>query len=74
MKISAKHSGGGISLFGLLGLLLIGLKLAGVGEIAHWNWIWVLAPFWIGMAAAFIVIAAILFFILVAALIATALE
>jgi MFS family permease len=27
-----------------LGLLFIGLKLAG---FIHWSWIWVLSPFWI---------------------------
>lgn len=35
-----------VSLVGLLGLLLIGLKLGGV---IHWAWVWVLAPFWVGL-------------------------
>jgi hypothetical protein len=33
-----------VGFLGLLGLLFIGLKLAGAIE---WAWIWVLAPFWI---------------------------
>jgi hypothetical protein len=36
----------GPGLLGLLGLLLIGLKLAGVGEVATWSWWLVLAPWW----------------------------
>lgn len=34
---------GGVGLFGLLGLLFIGLKLGGA---IGWSWWWVLAPFW----------------------------
>ena len=33
----------------LLGLLFIGLKLAG---IIAWPWVWVLAPFWIPLGLA----------------------
>ena len=36
-------SSGGIGFFGLLGLLFIGLKLAGY---INWSWIWVTAPLW----------------------------
>lgn len=38
-----------IGLPGLLGLLFIGLKLGGVID---WSWLWVLAPFWIGLVIA----------------------
>jgi len=27
-------------------LLFLGLKLAGVGQVAHWSWWWVTAPLW----------------------------
>ena len=37
-------SGGGVGFCGLLAILFIGLKLAG---IIHWSWIWVLSPLWI---------------------------
>lgn len=37
----------GIGLAGWMGLLFITLKLCG---IIAWPWIWVLAPFWIGIA------------------------
>ena len=39
--------GSGVTLLGLLGLLFLGLKLAGVGVVAGWSWWWVLAPFWV---------------------------
>ena len=47
MKLNNNGSGsvnGGISIFGLLGLIFIVLKLVGV---ITWSWVWVLAPFWI---------------------------
>jgi hypothetical protein len=37
----------------LLGLLFIGLKLAG---IITWSWLWVLAPLWIGLAVGVVVL------------------
>jgi hypothetical protein len=36
-----------ITLPGLLGLLFITLKLT---HVIDWLWIWVLAPFWMGLA------------------------
>jgi len=43
-----------VGFLGLLGLLFIGLKLAGAIE---WAWIWVLAPFWI---AALLIVAVVI--------------
>lgn len=40
-----------IGLPALLGLLFIALKLTG---FIAWSWVWVLAPFWIGAAVAFL--------------------
>ena len=34
-------------LLGILGLILVTLKLAGIGVVATWSWWWVLSPFWI---------------------------
>lgn len=39
-----------VSILGLLGVVLVTLKLAEVGVVATWSWVWVLAPFWIGFA------------------------
>ena len=44
---------GGVNLLGLLTLLFIGLKLT--GHIT-WSWIWVLAPLWIPMGIALLVL------------------
>ena len=44
---------GGVSFLGVLTLLFIGLKLT--GYIA-WSWIWVLAPLWIPISIALLVL------------------
>lgn len=40
--------------FGLLPILVfivfLTLKLAGIGVVAAWPWIWVCSPLWIGLA------------------------
>lgn len=48
--MSNRHeaTSGGVGCLTLLGLLFIGLKLYGVGQVVTWSWWWVLAPFWIG--------------------------
>lgn len=40
-------SGGGVGIFGLLGVAFIVLKLVGV---IAWPWLWVLAPIWAPLA------------------------
>ena len=48
MKVeNIKAGGSGVSVLSLLGVLFIGLKLAG---FIDWPWLWVLAPFWIPAA------------------------
>lgn len=42
-----KKTTGGISFFGALTVLFIGLKLSG---IIHWSWCWVLSPIWMPCA------------------------
>lgn len=53
------NSSGGISFLGMLGILFIGLKIAG---IIDWPWYLVLAPLWIPAAIA-VALAVILFMI-----------
>lgn len=48
---------GGISFSGLLGILFIGLKLAG---IIDWPWLWVLCPLWLPLAIVLAVVVACL--------------
>lgn len=55
-------SSGGIGVFGLLGVLFVGLKLTGVID---WSWWWVTAPFWGGFA---FVLACLLLIVLLAAI------
>lgn len=40
----------GVSTFTVIGIVFIVLKLINVEPIAHWSWLWVLAPFWIPVA------------------------
>ena len=43
-------SSSGIGVLGLLGVVFVTLKLAG---IISWSWWWVTAPFWTGFAIVF---------------------
>lgn len=62
---------GGISILMVLFIIFLVLKLAGVGDVAHWSWLWVTAPLWIPIAcsvAIFIIFGLIFLFIIVIAL------
>ena len=48
-----KETTGGVSFFGVLTVLSIGLKLSG---IIHWSWMWVLAPIWAPSAIILVVL------------------
>lgn len=54
MSNSSGSTGGGIGVFGLLGVVFVTLKLTGV---INWSWLWVTAPFWGGFALLIIFIA-----------------
>ncbi len=43
--MNQQSSSGGISVFGLLGVVFVTLKLMGY---INWSWWWVTAPFWGG--------------------------
>lgn len=43
---------GGVGVMGLLGVAFVVLKLLGV---INWPWVWVLCPFWIGLAVIILV-------------------
>lgn len=45
---------GGIGFCGLLAIVFIALKLAGIGSVANWSW-WVLSPLWIPFALVLVV-------------------
>jgi hypothetical protein len=48
-------SSGGIGFVGLLTIVFIGLKLAGIGVVATWSWWWVLSPIWISFSLALVI-------------------
>jgi len=52
--IKNENGNGGINIIGLLGVCFIVLKLTG---FIDWSWIWVLAPFWAGIAITLLVFA-----------------
>ena len=54
-NLNSKNTNG-VGFLGLLTLLFIGLKLT--GHIA-WSWIWVLAPLWIPISIALLILSVI---------------
>ena len=46
-------SSSGVGLGSLLGVALIVLKLT---DVIDWRWIWVVAPFWIGIVAVVVIL------------------
>lgn len=67
MSNENSNSGGGIGIFGLLGVLFVGLKLC---NVIDWSWWYVTMPFWGGLA----LVAAIAVVVLIFAAIAGALK
>jgi hypothetical protein len=49
MSNSSTQSGG-IGICGCLTLIFVTLKLAEVGTVAAWSWLWVLSPLWLPIA------------------------
>lgn len=43
----------GIGTFGLLGIAFVVLRLC---NVIDWNWIWVLAPFWLPIAIVLVIV------------------
>ena len=54
MSKESSSSGGGVGFCGMLAILFIGLKLAGV---IQWSWLWVLSPIWISILVAMVFLA-----------------
>lgn len=52
MSSQSSSNSGGIGVFGLLGVLFVGLKLA---NVIDWSWWWVTAPFWGGFVFVFVI-------------------
>lgn len=63
--MSDSSSSSGIGLAGAVFLVFLILKLAEVGVVAEWSWLWVFSPLWIPLviaAAIFIIVIALKFF------------
>lgn len=56
MSDKSSSGSGGIGFFGLLGIVFITLKLAGITEVATWSWWWVTAPLWGGFVLTIIAV------------------
>ncbi len=61
-KLKEETTSGGIGFLGLLTVLFIGLKLAGIIE---WSWLWVLSPLWLPVAVGLGIAAVVLLFVLI---------
>ena len=48
MSISAKSRG--LGCLGVVGVVFVVLKVLEIQPVASWSWLWVLCPFWIGLA------------------------
>lgn len=63
---SSSSTTGGISLFGIVFVVFLVLKLAEIGAVATWSWWWVFSPLWgpfvivVGVFAVFLVIRGII--------------
>ncbi len=44
----SEKSSNGIGMSGLIFLIFLVMKLAGIGQVAEWSWWWVTSPLWIG--------------------------
>ena len=45
-----KTTSSGIGLGGVIFIVFLILKLAGIGQVANWSWWWVTSPLWIPAA------------------------
>ena len=70
-KTSTRYAGASFPILGILGVLSIACKLAGV---IAWPWVWVLAPFWVPLALVAVTFVAIVIVSVVSVLIEMARE
>lgn len=40
----------GLGCLGVVGVVFVVLKLLSIEPVVSWSWVWVLCPFWIGLA------------------------
>ncbi len=54
--MNKQKGSGGISIFSVIGIIFIVLKLLGLTVVSTWSWLWVLSPFWIAFAVWLVII------------------
>mgnify|MGYP003386496870 CR=1 FL=1 len=69
MENKKEVASGGIGICTLLFLLFLGLKLGGIGQVAHWSWWWVTSPLWIPWAIVLAVLLIVAIFVIIVGLI-----
>jgi hypothetical protein len=74
MMAKQKNTSSGIGLLGLVFIAFLVLKLAGIGDVAHWSWWWVTSPLWIPTAVALAIYAGALGFGLIVLILALLFE
>jgi len=47
MASKSNNENNGIGLMGFIFIIFLILKLAKIGDVAYWSWIWVFSPLWI---------------------------
>lgn len=57
MSKSSSSTSSGVGLSGLIFVVFLVLKLAEIGAVAKWSWLWVTAPLWIPAGLCLIFIA-----------------
>jgi hypothetical protein len=68
MSAESKASSGGVSILGILGVVFVVMKLAGIGDVANWSWWWVTAPFWGGFVLVLAIMAIVFLFAIIASI------
>lgn len=63
-----KATSSSIGLGGLVFIVFLVMKLAGIGQVANWSWWWVTSPLWIPFAIVLAVLGIIALVGLIAAL------
>jgi len=51
-----EKSSNSIGMSGLIFLIFLVMKLAGIGQVANWSWWWVTSPLWIGAGLIILII------------------
>lgn len=52
----SEKSSNSIGMSGLIFLIFLVMKLAGIGQVANWSWWWVTSPLWIGAGLIILII------------------